>query len=35
MVNDFGKKDKDNKNTYKPFYTFVSSNYEARATFLF
>ena len=35
MVKDFDKKDKDSKYTYKPIYTFVSSNYEARTTFLF
>ena len=34
-VNVFGTDDKDSKYTYKPIYTFVSSNYEARTTFLF
>ena len=34
MVNDFAKK-KYSECTYKPIYTFVSSNYEARTTFLF
>ena len=29
------KKDKDGKYTYKSIYTFVSSNFEARTTFLF
>ena len=35
MVNDFDFFFKCSECTYKPIYTFISSNYEARTTFLF